>query len=182
MRYKFLALVAILALFGSMGAQLDLGGQDKDKEKEKKKQLTPIPRIVETVDLSTITDASHFNAFLERHSFPQPPFLLARFSTKTAGGRYYINGTFRTTEPEVLERLFQDFTDELAVNENLQPSLDNRWTTYKVTPQRSNRAGNGMMLFHNPDAGYTLQYNFQADFDRSMGIVTIVLHTYAQVQ
>ena len=89
---------------------------------------------------------------------------------------------FRTVEPDSLERIFLDFTEQMAVNENLDPSLDNRWTTYKVTPQRTNRAGSGVLLYHNPEAGYTLQYNFSADFDRSIGTITIVLRTYASAQ
>lgn len=182
---KRLGVLAVLglALAVPLAAQVQIGGQGQDKEQEKKKlQLPKVPRIVETVDLSTMTDAAHFNVFMQQHGFPLPEFPLGRFSTKTAAGRYYINAVFRTVEPDSLERIFQDFAEELAVNENLSPSLDNRWTAYKVSPQRSNRAGNGVMLFHNPEAGYTLQYNFAADFDRSMGTITIVLRTYALVK
>jgi hypothetical protein len=171
-----------LALAASLAAQISLGGQDQDKEKEKKKlQLPKVPRIVETVDLAAMTDAAHFNMFMQQHSFPLPEFPLGRFSTKTAAGRHYVNAVFRTVEPDALERIFLDFSESLAVNENLSPSLDNRWTVYKVTPQRSNRSGNGVLLFHNPEAGYTLQYNFSADFDRSLGTITIVLRTFASV-
>jgi len=171
-----------LALAVSLAARVQIGGQDQDKEEKKKLQLPKVPRIVETVDLSTITDAAHFNMFMQQHSFPLPEFPLWRFSTKTAAGRYYINALFRTVEPDSLERIFMDFSESMAVNENLSPSLDNRWTAYKVSPQRSNRAGNGVMLFHNPEAGYTLQYNFAADFDRSTGTITIVLRTYGSVK
>jgi hypothetical protein len=182
---KRLGILAVLGLSMavSLAAQVQLGTQGQEKEEEKKKlQLPKVPRIQETVDLSTMTDAAHFNMFMQQHSFPLPEFPLGRFSTKTAAGRYYINAMFRTAEPDTLERIFLDFSEELAVNENLSPSIDNRWTTYKVTPQRSSRAGNGILLFHNPEAGYTLQYNFTADFDRSMGIITIVLRTYASTQ
>lgn len=180
-RFCTLALLgAVLA--ASLAAQVQIGGQDQDKDKEKKLQLPKVPRIVETVDLATMTDAAHFNTFMQQHSFPLPEFPLGRFSTKTAAGRYYINAVFRTVEPDALERIFLDFSEALAVNENLSPSLDNRWTAYKVTPQRTNRSGNGVLLYHNPDAGYTLQYNFSADFDRSMGTITIVLRTYASAQ
>lgn len=181
-RLGFLAALG-LALAVSLAAQVQIGGQDQEKEKEKKKlQLPKVPRIVETVDLSTITDAAHFNLFMQQHSFPLPEFPLGRFSTKMAAGRYYLNAVFRTVEPDALERIFLDFAEELAVNENLASSLDNRWTAYKVSPQRNNRSGNGVMLYHNSEAGYTLQYNFSADFDRSMGTITIVLRTYASAQ
>ena len=181
---KRLGILVILgmALAVSAAAQVQIGGQAQDKDKEKKIQLPKVPRIVETVDLATITDAAHFNLFMQQHSFPLPEFPLGRFSTKTAAGRYYLNAMFRTVEPDGLERIFQDFSEELAVNENLSPSIDNRWTVYKTSPQRSNRSGNGVLLFHNPAAGYTLQYNFSADFDRSMGIITVVLRTYALAQ
>lgn len=143
-------------------------------DEEHKRELPPVPRIEETVDLAAITHASDFTAFMERHSFPLPDVPLARFTARVAG-RPIITAVFRLTDAATVGRMYFDFQEQLGVNLNLEASPDNRWTAYKITPLANNRSGSGVLSYTNGQAGYALQYAFQGNYEQNLATVTVTL-------
>jgi len=143
-------------------------------DEEHKRELPPIPRIEETVDLAAITQASEFTAFMERHSFPLPDVPLARFTARVAG-RPIITAVYRLTDAAAVGRMYFDFQEQLGVNLNLDASPDNRWTVYKITPLANNRSGSGVLSYTNGQAGYALQYAFQGNYEQNLATVTVAL-------
>ena len=143
-------------------------------DEEHKRELAPVPRIEETVDLAVITRASEFNAFMERHSFPLPDVPLARFTAGVAG-RPIITALYRLNDASAVGRMYFDFQEQLGVNLNLDASPDNRWTVYKITPLANNRSGSGALSYTNGQAGYALQYAFQGNYEQNWATVTVTL-------
>jgi len=143
--------------------------------KKKKPPLPPVPRIIEKVDLSLIKNAAIWTSFMRKHSFPYPSSALSRFIIKNVKGKPYITAIFRFFDAEGVESIFKGFKAQLEVNKNLEPDMSNRWTQYTLSPLSSHKTGNGTLLYHNPDAGYTLEYHFESDFDRNLGTIIIIL-------
>lgn len=145
---------------------------------KKKRELRPVPRIEEKVDLREIKGVPAFLDFLNRHGFPVPDFPVFRFTPRETNGLTYLNAFFRFSDVESLERMYKDYKEFLAVNKNVEADQSNRYTGYTVNPQTRDKSGNGTLIFHNPEAGYTLQYTLQGDYSRSQAMVIIVLRTY----
>jgi hypothetical protein len=144
-------------------------------DEDKPRQLPTVPRVEESVDLAAITRAADFAAFMERRSFPLPAVPLARFSARTVAERPFVTAVYRLDGAQFAAFLFADYREQLAVNQNLEASPENRWTVYKVTPLANNRTGSAALLYTDRPAGYSLQYSFHGDFGRDQTTVTVTL-------
>lgn len=144
-------------------------------DEEKKRERPPVPRIEETVDLATITQAGDFAAFMERHSFPLPDVPLTRFTARIVADKPLVAAVYRLADATAAGGMYLEFQEQLGVNRNLDASPDNRWTAYRITPLANNRSGSGALSYANSQAGYSLQYSFQGDYERNLATVTVIL-------
>lgn len=149
-------------------------------EEKPKPKLPHVARIAETVNLDKITVAGEFQAFMERHGFPLPPVPLHRFNSRLTSGRTILTALYRFPGAVASLRMFMDFKESLAVNDNLAPDPANRWTVYAVTSRGGARSAAGALLYHNPEAGYSLRYAFSAEIDRDLVTVSVLLQPCLQ--
>lgn len=169
-------LLVALALLACLGAVM---AQEEEKKKEKR-ELPPVERIEETVDLSLMKRAPDFIAFMERHSFPMPEGMLWRFNVREVAGRPVCTAIYRLSGADEIEKTFKGFQESLGVNRNVSADATNRVGVFQISPLKRNKTANGTLLYHNPEAGYTLAYNVQVDYDRDQVIMTVSLKTCEQ--